>query len=195
VLLGSARHGRRSDVVAGLVAEHLRRRSHVAASLLDLAALGLPIMHRRGSEADPPPAGYREFGRALVAADGLVIVTPEYKGGYPGVLKNALDYLDPGIFRRKPIGIVTVSSGALGGVNCLMQLRHVCMSMGGLPIPASLLVSKVEEAFNTGGAPADASLPVRVDKFLDEFLWYAEAIGRQARATGGRGPDGRPSGG
>src|SRR5690348_825293 len=61
VLLGSARHGRRSDLVAGLVFEHLRRRPQVAARLFDLATLDLPIMRRRGSEADPPPVGYREF--------------------------------------------------------------------------------------------------------------------------------------
>ena len=66
-----------------------------------------------------------------------MIIAPEYKNGYPGSLKNALDYLRPEVFRRKPIGIVTVSAGGFGGINCLAQLRLVCLAMGEVPIPTS----------------------------------------------------------
>ena len=64
----------------------------------------------------------------------LSLVTPEYNNGYPGVLKNALDYFLPE-YRRKPVGIVTVSSGGFGGINALAQLRLVLFLMGAYPIP------------------------------------------------------------
>jgi NAD(P)H-dependent FMN reductase len=47
-----------------------------------------------------------------------VTVAPDYKNGYTGSLKNAFDYLAAGILRCKLIGIVTVSSGGFGGLDC-----------------------------------------------------------------------------
>ena len=105
-----------------------------------------------------------------------MIVAPEYKNGYPGSLKNAFDYLPAGILRRKPIGIVTVSSGGFGGLNCLAQLRLVCLAMGGVPIPVAFPVSRVDEAFDEPGALRDPKLAARVGPFLDELIWYTRAL-------------------
>src|SRR5436190_3859273 len=120
--------------------------------------------------AGQPPQGARAFSDRLARADGLVIVTPEYKGAYPGSLKNALDYLERQVFHRKPIGIVTVSSGRFGGISCLAQLRLVCLAMGGVPVPASLLVTNVNEAFDANGLPRDPTLSGRLATFLDELI-------------------------
>src|SRR5262249_59086950 len=129
----------------------------------------LPIMADRLSQLDPPPPGARDFSARLAGADGLLIVTPEYKGGYPGALKNAFDYLDAGIFRRKPIAIVTVSAGGFGGVNCLAQLRQVCLAMGGPPIPEALPVSHVREAFDEQGALPKPEMPPRLPARLAQL--------------------------
>ena len=58
-------------------------------------------------------AGGASYWPVHLRADALIIVAPEYNNGYPGVLKNALDYLLPE-YERKPIGIVTVSAGGFG---------------------------------------------------------------------------------
>jgi NAD(P)H-dependent FMN reductase len=79
------------------------------------------------------------------------------------------------------VGIVTVSSGGFGGLNCLAQLRLVCLSLGGLPVPDALPVSRVGEAFDDAGRPIDPKLPARLDAFLDEFLWYARALSAPGR--------------
>src|SRR5438128_5861663 len=105
-------------------------------------------LHRR----DDPPPGVKEFGEKIGRADSFIIVTPEYNNGYPGVLKNALDYLLPE-YKRKPIAVVTVSAGGFGGINCLAQLRLVALGMGALPSPAALLVSRVAESFDEDGNP------------------------------------------
>ena len=116
-----------------------------------------------------------EFGEKIGRADSFIIVTPEYNNGYPGVLKNALDYLLPE-YERKPVGIATVSAGGFGGINCLAQLRLVTIGFGGFPIPEALTVSRIQDSFQEDGTPNDPSYEKRAATFLDEVLWFAEAI-------------------
>jgi NAD(P)H-dependent FMN reductase len=176
VLLGTIRAGRRSAHVARLLLSRLEGRHKVATRLIDLADLDLPVMRYRLGETQADPPGAVGLSENLRRADGLVIVAPEYKNGYPGSLKNALDYLPAGILRRKPIGIVTVSSGGFGGLNCLAQLRLICLAMGGVPIPVSLPVSRVNDAFDEPGTVRDPKLAAGVEPFIDELIWYAEAL-------------------
>jgi NAD(P)H-dependent FMN reductase len=184
VFLGTTRAGCQSALVARLLLGQLESRGGIDAELIDLADLDLSVMRYRLSEIDKPPSGLIGLSMKLTRADGLLIVAPEYKNGYPGSLKNALDYLEPGIFRRKPIGIVTVSAGGFGGLNCLDQLRLVCLAMGGVPIPAAFPVSRVSEVFDEQGEVRDPGLAARLAPFLDELVWYTQAMVRQ------RGRDG-----
>jgi NAD(P)H-dependent FMN reductase len=188
VLLGTIRAGRRSAHVARLLLGQLEGRGEVGTALIDLADLDLPCMRHRLGEAVDAPSGAIALSEKLGRADGLLIVVPEYKNGYPGSLKNALDYLAAGILRRKAIGIATVSSGGFGGLNCLAQLRMVCLAMGGIPIPAALPVSRVEEAFDERGDIRDQKLAARIGPFLDELVWYTEALVRQRRRDAQTGP-------
>jgi NAD(P)H-dependent FMN reductase len=176
LLLGSSRIGRQSAHVAAYLLGKLRSAENLEITFLDLASYDFPIMEERLVDMEAPPAGLLEFAAALSAAAAIIIVAPEYKNGYPGVLKNALDYLPPNIFRRKPVGICTVSSGGFGGINCLAQLRLVCLAMGGVPIPVHLPISNVKEAFDNDGTLLTPKLDARASDFLAEFLWYAEAL-------------------
>jgi NAD(P)H-dependent FMN reductase len=185
VLLGSSRIGRKSLGVARFIVERLHEHSRIHTELLDLATYNLPIMEHRLQEMEQLPPGLREFSEQLRRADGLLMVVPEYKNGYPGVLKNALDYLEAGILRYKPIAICTVSSGEFGGLNCLAQLRLVCLALGGVPIPGTLPVCKVQETFDAGGTVRDARLAKRLQPFLEELLWYVEAMVAQRVRTAG----------
>jgi NAD(P)H-dependent FMN reductase len=180
IVLGSTRIGRQSFKVARFILSTMRDDPRLRTELLDLSDYDLPIMDQRLSEMQTVPPGLQSFSDKLERADGLVIVSPEYKGGVPGVLKNALDYLRPGVFRRKPVGICTVSSGGFGGLNCLMQLRLTILALGGVPIPDSLPVSKVQEHFDEGGQPRDGTWSVNLRRFIDELLFYAKALA-QAR--------------
>lgn len=184
VLLGATRTGRQSVKVARFVHERMRRREQIETELLDLLEYDFPIMEERLRFLDDPPPGLREFGAKIARADSLVIVTPEYNNGYPGVLKNALDYLLPE-YKRKPIAIVTVSAGGFGGINCLAQLRLVTLGMGAFPIPAALPVSRVQDSFDDDGNPLDESYEKRAASFINEVLWFAEAISAQKLKTSG----------
>jgi NAD(P)H-dependent FMN reductase len=183
VLLGSRRIGRQSIGVARCLIGKLQAHASVRTEILDLATYNVPLMDQRLQEMPDPPADIRDLSDKLQQADGIVMVVPEYKNGYPGVLKNALDYLDAGLFRYKPIAISTVSSGEFGGLNCLAQLRLVCLALGGVPIPASLPVSQVQDTVDADGTVREPRLAKKVEPFLRELLWYVEAMVTQRHKT------------
>src|SRR3954454_1616031 len=129
IIVGSTRRDRQSIKAAKFVLAKLKQRKNVECELLDLLEYNFPIMEERLHHRDDPPPGLQEYAAKIARADSLIIVTPEYNNGYPGVLKNALDYLLPE-YERKPIGIVTVSAGNFGGINCLAQLRLITLGLG-----------------------------------------------------------------
>ena len=175
VILGSIRRNRESVKVAKYVLNKLKERSNVQAELVDLRELDLPMMEERLRFRDDAAPNVREFGNKIARADSVLIVTPEYSGGYPGVLKNALDYIKPE-FKRKAVGVVTVSAINTAGILCLDALRQVLLHIGGVPIPASLMIANVKEAFDSEGTPTDPALHEEADAFFDDFLWFTEAL-------------------
>ena len=172
VILGSVRRGRVSNRVATFVMGRLAVMAGVQAELVDLDALDLPVMEERLGRIDPPPPGVAELGAAIAVADGVVIVSPEYNHGYPGVLKNALDYYLPE-FRRTPVALVTVSSGGHGGVNAWAQLVTVLVYMGAFVLPQTVAVARAQDAFDAEGRAVDQAYVRRVDGMLAELTWLA----------------------
>lgn len=195
VILGSTRRGRQSPKVARFMAERMRRSGKIETEILDLVEYNFPMMEERLRFRDDPPPRLREFAEKISRADAVVIVSPEYNSGYPGVLKNALDYLLPE-FKRKPVGIVTVSGGSFGGLSCLAQLRQVTLALGAFPIPASLPVSRVQDSFDEAGNPADPAYEKRAESFLAELLWFTQAVAAQKAleaSPAGASPPGPPA--
>ncbi|WP_013334369.1 NADPH-dependent FMN reductase [Gloeothece verrucosa] len=176
IVLGSSRVGRRSLKVAQWILQELQGLDRVATELIDLGEYQLPILEERLNQMAIPIPGVVKFCAKLGEADGIVIVTPEYKGGYPAVLKNALDYLEPQALRYKPIGICTVSAGGFGGLDCLSGLRLVCLALGGLPIPDKFPISRVGEMFDEQGNLLFLDLKPKLQAFFRELLWYTEAM-------------------
>lgn len=174
VILGSIRRNRESAKVAEFAVGCLSRREGITTELLDLKEFNLPMMEERLKFREDAPDSALELSAKTSRADSIVLVTPEYSSGYPGVLKNALDYLKPEC-RRKPFGIITVSS-AEGGMMCLISLRQVILHLGGVPIPATLPVFRVQESFNAAGQPQTPDFQKRAKEFFDELLWFTEGL-------------------
>jgi NAD(P)H-dependent FMN reductase len=183
VILGSIRRNRESIKVAKFAVGALKQLGTVETELIDLKELDLPMMEERLRFRDDAGPNVLAFSAKVARATSILIVTPEYSGGYPGVLKNALDYLRPEL-KRKPFGIITVSAVATGGILCLSSLRQVILQMGGLPIPASLTVANVQQAFDAQGNPTDPAFHPRARAFFDELLWFTEALANQQDRTG-----------
>jgi len=90
------------------------------------------------------PAGVVRLSRAVSESDGVLIVTPEYNHGIPGVLKNALDWasqpFQKSTFRHKPVTLISTSLSSTGGVRAQYQLRETLHSMLARVVPGPEVV-------------------------------------------------------
>lgn len=182
VLLGTVREGRRSEPVARAVVRLLQDRG-VQTQLVDLADPAIPMLVERRRNLDPVPEPIERLGKILDAADALLVVTPEYNGGIPGALKNAVDhYLAE--YKNKPVGIAAVSAGAGGGRSALTQARALFTQVGGVVVPTAALVARVNSLLNDDGDLADDTTLAFLGRVVDDVLWWEHAarLKRQADA-------------
>src|SRR5437868_5958427 len=96
---------------------------------------GLPIYNADDQGATGFPAAAETLAAAIRAADGVVIVSPEYNYGVPGGLKNAIDWVSrmkDQPFKDKPIAIQSVAGGPLGGGRVQYQWRQIMVFLEAL---------------------------------------------------------------
>src|SRR5580765_6030892 len=115
IIAGSTRRDRQSIKVARFVLARLQQRKSVETELLDLLEYNFPIMEERLHRRDDPPPRLREYAGKISRADSLIIVTPEYNNGSPGVPKSYLYYLLPN-YKQIPLEFFTVPAGDLGEI-------------------------------------------------------------------------------
>ena len=106
-------------------------------------------------EGDPLPAAVASFRARLRDADAVVISTPEYAYGMPGVLKNALDWtVSSGAFAGKPTGAISASPNHLGGERAHASLVLTLTALAARVVEdASFTVPFVRTKLNAEGAP------------------------------------------
>jgi NAD(P)H-dependent FMN reductase len=178
ILSASIRTGRKSHRIAQYLAAYIREQAMAEVDMLDLQDYDFPLFHERLQYLQDPPQKVLEFADKIVKADGILVVTPEYNGGYPAALKNAVDLLYPE-WKRKPVGIATVSAGAFGGSQVGPAIAFTFLKIGALVTPAVFRVPKVQDAYQEGGVPVDKeTTDKRAKTFLDEFFWCVEAAKR-----------------
>ncbi|WP_371068370.1 NADPH-dependent FMN reductase, partial [Salmonella enterica] len=102
--------GRNSHRVALFFKNYIESNNLGSVEMLDLFEYQFPIFDERLKFQKNPSPSTIEFGEKIKAADGVIIVTPEYNGGYPASLKNVIDLLTDE-WKRKPVAISTVSAG------------------------------------------------------------------------------------
>ncbi|MBC7388145.1 MAG: NAD(P)H-dependent oxidoreductase [Opitutaceae bacterium] len=144
--------------------------------ILDLKEAKLPMFTEIMSKLPEPDARINDVYEKLNSADALLFVSPEYNGSYSAPLKNMVDFYPKSTFYRKAIGIVTVSSGPLGGMRAAMQLQQFILALGAITCPQMLLVPTVQNKFDSLGELTDESFTKSIDLFLKEFIWLANAL-------------------
>lgn len=181
VLSGSVRMGRKSPQVAEYLVSKLKESDkNIQVHYLDLAEYNLPIMQERRGIHPNLPADAEKLGAQLENADAIIIVSPEYHGGYPGVLKNALDYFGDE-FRKKPMAVVSVSSGIQGGVQAWEKLVGMFAKIGAFMASARMNVPSVGDLFDDEGKVQNDRFEKSAAKFIQEYLWFVEAIVEKKR--------------
>lgn len=116
----------------------------IAQTSYDYADIGALPHFNQDLYVDPLPSAVQHFRNQIAAADGLVISSPEYNHGIPGVLKNALDWAsrphNGSPLRGKPVLIVTSSPAATGGVRAQYQIRETVISALARPVSTPEIV-------------------------------------------------------
>lgn len=174
ILAGSIRKGRQSHKVAIFFKTKLEEKG-IEVDLIDLNEHPLPLFGAGANAHDNYEDNIKNISNRLHDTDALIFVTPEYHGSFSGVIKNAIDHFWAE-FQRKPIAVATASAGRMGGINASTQLQHVILSIGAYPLPLKFLVPEIQTTFDGSNNPLNQSLANTANKFLDEFLWLAEAI-------------------
>jgi NAD(P)H-dependent FMN reductase len=183
VLLGSVRRDRVGIRAAWLLVEALTARGH-RPELVDPLTEQLPLLDRMYKEhpRGQAPANLERLAALYRGADGFVIVSGEYNNGIPPALKNLLDYFLEEYFWR-PSAIVCYSTGQFGGVRAAMQLRMTLAELGMPSIPSLFPIPRIVQAVDAEGQPLEPWVHSRLERFLNEFCWYARAMKRE-RADG-----------
>lgn len=167
-ICGSLRAG---AINARLQAALIKRfeRAGADCTVIDLGAYDLPLFH---GELDLPE-GVKTLCGDLAAQDGIVVVSPEYNGGLPPVLKNAIDWTsthDTTHFRKAYWGIASCTPGPMSGIMCMRQINYILMRLGAHVSPVQVGVGVASKAFDEAGeliAEPSASL---ADKMMADML-------------------------
>lgn len=159
-LVGSLRPGSYTRLSVRLALEGAAELG-AATQLIDLRDYVLPFCDGSKDESHYPPDVAR-LRRDLRTATGMIVGTPEYHGGYSGVLKNALDLMGFSEFEGKTIGLLGVSGGRMGAGHALSGLRTAGRSLRAWVLPTEVSIPQVSQQYDAGGLLKDADLAQRV---------------------------------
>lgn len=171
VLLGTNRQDRLSIFPARWLSEQMRSRGDIETRLFDVADFALP-QHDYGQALKESLPEWRD---AIVNADGLVIVTPEYNHGYPGTLKAVLDLLLRE-YVHKAVAFVGVSAGPWGGTRVIEAMVPMVRELGLAVTFSDLNFPHVQKTFDENGKLLDPAFEKRAKDFLDELVWMAQVL-------------------
>ncbi len=175
IISASVREGRNSHRTALFFKNYIQQNALGNADILDLNEYKFPVFEERLRFMKDPSASVLEAAKRVADADGIIIVTPEYNGGYPASLKNFTDLLYDE-WRRKPLAISTVSDGVFGGTQVITSLLFTLWKIGAWVVPAMFPVPSVRESFDENGVPANLeAIHKRAKRFVDELLWCITA--------------------
>jgi len=150
LIIGSTRQNRLSPSIANWIETQVAKNDNLELEVIDLKELNLPLF----DEPTPPSMapGVSESAKAWAAkvasADAFIILSPEYNAGYPGVLKNAIDYLKRE-WHHRPVTLVTYGFG--GGVSSAAQLQQVFARIGAEIVESGVAIDIGGILNETGG--------------------------------------------
>ena len=139
--------------------------------VFDLAAVPL---YNGDVEAAGDPPGVAAFKQAIAATDGVLMATPEYNHGVPGVMKNAVDWASrpprEAPLGGKPVGLIGASPGQTGTARGQSQLRQAFEFTNSYCMPQpELLMFKAHEKFDAEGKLIDEQTAEFLEKYLVAF--------------------------
>jgi chromate reductase, NAD(P)H dehydrogenase (quinone) len=183
VLAGSLRKGSFNKKLARAAAESIRKAGGDA-TLIELNDFPMPLYDGDLEESSGIPEPARRFKKLMIEHDGFLIASPEYNSSIPGTLKNTLDWAsrsEPGeksltAYTNKVAALLSASTGQLGGIRGLAQLRSMLGNIGVLLLPDQHAVSRANEAFDEEDRLKDSKIQEKIDKICSKLIFTANRL-------------------
>jgi len=175
---GSLRRGSLNSALLRAAAELMPQGSELAIESIE----GIPLYNGDVETAEGIPRRVVEIKKAIAAAQGLILATPEYNNSIPGVFKNALDWLSrppedvKTVFRGKPVALMGASPGGFGTVLSQNAWLPVLRTLGTSPwFGGRMLVSRAESVFDESGRLKDDNTRKQLQQFVSGFVEFIES--------------------
>ena len=146
---------------------------------------GIPLYDADVETAEGMPERVSALKESIVAADGLLLATPEYNNSMPGAFKNAIDWLSrppadiSRVFGGKPVAILGASPGAFGTLLSQNAWLPVLRTLGTMPwYGRRLLVSRAGDVFNEAGWLANDATKEQLRQFIEGFVAFIRRVPR-----------------
>lgn len=176
VILAGSNHKFSTSTRLAEYGEFLARQKGHTVTLIDLFLVPLPFYST--DESFDEHMGLTKLKNAMIAADGIVLATPEYHGGMSGVLKNALDHLGQEHFNGKPVLSISSSGGAVG-VSSLQQLQTIVRNLHGINAPEWLSIGGSQRKWfekRQDNYELDQEINDRIHKVWNCFLELTQLV-------------------
>ena len=162
-----------------LAREALRLAQEIGAEgeFIDLKDYPMPLYDGDIETGTGIPQTTKDLGEKVLAADALVIATPEYNASMPAVLKNTIDWLSrlrPMPLNNKPLLLLAASPGALGGIRVLWHARQPLEALNMHVFPGMMGLGDAYNAFDADGRLKDEKNRTRLHDTLTNFLKHVQ---------------------
>ncbi|MBU2857736.1 NAD(P)H-dependent oxidoreductase [Acidithiobacillus ferrooxidans] len=161
---------------------HAAQNSAPADVRVETATLhGIPLYDGDQEQSEGLPQSVVQLKARIVASDGLLLVTPEYNNGIPGVFKNAIDWLSrpaediPHVFGGRPAAIIGASPGSFGTILAQSGWLPVLRTLGSPHWSGGrLLVSRAHNVFSENGEITDETVRKSLRDFLRDYAQFIQ---------------------
>jgi chromate reductase len=175
LLVGTNRPNANSRKIASHI-EEIYAELKVPLKVLDLAHLPSEIFSP--SSYGEKPKSFAPFSDAILQSTGIIVVSPEYNGGLPGVLKYFIDMLKfPESFERRPVCFVGVAMGMWGALRPIEQLELIFGYRNAYIFPERVFLPKVGDLLDAKGRLKDAELIERLRAQATGFVKFVRQVG------------------
>jgi len=174
LVIGTNRPGSNTRKVARHV-EEIYAELKVPLEVLDLARLP-PEIFFPTSYAEKPKA-FHPFADAILRASGVVVVSPEYNGGIPGVLKYFIDMLKfPESFLDRPACFVGLAAGMWGALRPVEQLQAIFGYRNAFLYPNRVFLPNIDDLLDDNGRLKDPEIRERLKSQANGFIDFVEKL-------------------
>jgi chromate reductase len=174
MIVGTNRPGSSTRKVAKHV-EEIYANLKIPLHIIDLADLP-PELFSPAAYAEKPKS-FQPFAQAILKASGLIVVTPEYNGGIPGVLKYFIDMLKfPESFERRPVCFIGLAAGIWGALRPVEQLQNVFGYRNAYIYPERVFISQVGNLLDADGRLTSQDLLDRLKSQAEGFVDFAKRL-------------------